>query len=154
MPLGNSALIVEFGRKISVDLNERSIALAQHLDAHPFPGYIESVPAYASTAVFYDPLEVLRSNISSDGTAFETVAAHVESILSKTSGALKIEDRRIAIPVSFSKEDALDLTAISDRSGLGPNDVIEIFTTIRYRVFMLGFLPGFAYMGEVDAKIA
>ncbi|MGH9819849.1 MAG: 5-oxoprolinase subunit PxpB, partial [Pyrinomonadaceae bacterium] len=99
-------------------------------------------------------LEVLRSNISSDGTAFETVAAHVESILSKTTDALKVEDRRMAIPVNFSKEDALDLIAISDRSGVGPNDVIEIFTAIEYRVFMLGFLPGFAYMGEVDAKIA
>jgi inhibitor of KinA len=153
-PLGESALVVEFGRKISVELNERSIALADHLDTNPFPGYIESVPCYASTAVFYN-IQAVNKELSPASTAFEKVKALIESILRAVDmTATRIENRVIEVPVSFAERDALDLPFVADSSGLLPNEVVEIFTSTIYRVFMLGFLPGFTYMGEVDQRIA
>ena len=79
-PLSESSLIVEFGSVISIKLNERAIALANHLDAHPFPGYIESVPCYASTAVFYDLLTVKRE-FPVVSIAFDAVQEVIKSVL-------------------------------------------------------------------------
>ena len=60
----------------------------------------------------------------------------------------------IEVPVFFDDECAPDLRAIAEFGGLAPDEVIDIFTSEIYRVYMLGFLPGFAYMGEVDKRIA
>jgi inhibitor of KinA len=152
-PLGESALVVEFGREISVELNERSIALADHLDAVPFPGYIESVPCYASTAIFYDVQQIKRE-LPFAPTAFEQVRLRIESVLHSLDIIPNTEKRLIEIPVIFDEHDALDLTFIAESAALSPGEVVEIFTSTTYRVFMLGFLPGFTYMGEVDARIA
>lgn len=151
-PLGNGALTVEFGREISVELNERAITLAKYLNANPFDGYIESVPAYVSTTVFFDVPRV-RGSFGDSPTAFEKIRRLVESILPKLGSTQDIEHRRIEIPVSFASDDAPDLPIVAKIHGITTQEVIEIFTAAEYRVYMLGFLPGFAYMGEVDAKI-
>jgi len=151
--LGESALVVEFGREISVELNERSIALANHLDTHPFPGYIESVPCYASTAIFYNVQQVKRQ-LRSETSAFEQVKHHVESVLHSIDITADVETSLVEIAVSFDEDDALDIGFIADSAELSRDEVIDIFTSAIYRVFMLGFLPGFTYMGEVDDRIA
>lgn len=152
-PLGESALTVEFGNSISVDLNRRSIALADHFQHNPFPGFIESVPAYASTTVFYDLIEV-RREFSEFATAFEALKTLTVSAIDNLSLAEDEPTRTIEIPVHFDAESAPDLEFVAAQSYLSPSRVINIFTAVTYRVFMLGFLPGFAYMGEVDERIA
>lgn len=153
VPLSDNALVVEFGREISVELNQKAIGFANYLDKSPFAGYIESVPAYASTAVFYDT-GLVRDGFSGEECAFDKVAKRVRSILAELDATDNSENRLVEIPVSFANEDAVDLAAISNEAKLTPNQVIEIFTSIEYRVFMLGFLPGFTYMGKVDQRIA
>jgi inhibitor of KinA len=147
-PIGDSALTIEFGDAISPELNRRAIALSDYLIQHPFPGFIETVPAYASVSVFYDPLRVLCPGFS---TPFDNVR---ENVLSATNDASQadIDGRTIEIPVRF--DDGPDLKFVAGSHGLTPNEVIEIFTSTIYRVYMLGFLPGFTYMGEVDERIA
>jgi inhibitor of KinA len=152
-PLGDNALVVEFGCKISIYLNERSIALANYLDSNPFAGYIESVPAYASAAVFYDTYQVRRANPSIN-SAFQHVKSHVESVLQRLPETVGGESRVIEIAVSFDAGDAPDLPFVAKKAGLKENEVVEIFTSVDYRVFMLGFLPGFAYLGEISPMIA
>jgi inhibitor of KinA len=152
-PLSESSLVVEFGSEISVELNERAIALADQLDTNPFPGYIESVPCYASTAVFYDLLTVKRE-VPSASTAFDAVQALIRSVLNSVRPKTDQERCQIEIPVSFAEPNALDLPFIAESAGLSPSEVIDIFTSTIYRVYMLGFLPGFTYMGEIDKRIA
>src|SRR5215510_8517400 len=72
-PLGEQAVVVEFGNVISDELNRKAIGLAEYLDTKQFPGYIESVPAYASTTVFYD-LVVVRRHFCEFRTAFDAIA--------------------------------------------------------------------------------
>ena len=152
-PLGTGALTVEFGREISVELNRKAIALAEYFAASPFEGYIESVPAYASTSIFFD-VPTVRRAFEGYVTAFDAVATIVNTILPLLNAAEDDNGRPVEISVSFSKEDALDLKLVADVANLDVSDVIEIFTAATYRVFMIGFLPGFAYMGEVDDRIA
>lgn len=150
-PLGDRALTVEFGNELSDDLNLAAISLAEVLSRSPFPGLIEAVPAIASTTVFYD----LTAAAHGDSvTAFENVSSYVLNALETADPNSVVDTRTIEVPVSFSSDDALDLGLIADFAGTSAEAVIEIFLGTEYRVFMLGFLPGFAYMGTVDARIA
>lgn len=152
-PLGDSALTVEFGRRVSVDLNKRAIALADHFHQNSFRGFIESVPAYASTTIFYDLLEVRRA-FTKSSSAFDAVKSTVIEAINNLNTSTLENSRTIEIPVDFDDKHALDLDFVAKQKNLSPNKVIDIFTAVTYRVFMLGFLPGFTYMGEVDERIA
>ncbi len=152
-PLGDSALTVEFGSAISHAINTKAIALADHFDKNRFAGYIESVPAYSSTTIFYD-LVVVRKGFPEFQTAFDAVKTLAEAATSNLDVSVNCDSRLIKIPIRFDDESSLDLDIVSTHSGISPDEVIAIFTSKTYRVYMLGFLPGFTYMGEVDERIA
>ena len=152
-PLGDSALTVEFGNEISVKFNERAIALSDYFEFHPFPGFIETVPAYASTTIFFDIARVTAA-FPDARTAWDAVRLLAENALTHTQDLAVRETRTVEIPIHFDRESALDLDYVAESHSLKPDDVIQIFTERTYRVFMLGFLPGFTYMAEVDERIA
>ncbi len=152
-PLGDSALTVEFGNTISQSINKKAIALANRIEEKSFPGFIESVPAYASTTIFYDLVRV-RKHFPDLPTAFDAVKDIAENVLKTLDDSDETVSRTVEIPVHFDAGSALDLAYVAEARGLTPAQVIEIFTSRTYRVFMLGFLPGFTYMGEVDERMA
>ena len=152
-PLSESAITIEFGSEISPELNDRAIALAAHFNQNPFPGVIEAAPAYASVTLFYDIVETRRA-FPGEASVFSVISDLVRSAAETISESPSIEPRLVEIPMIISKHDSPDLESISDRTGLSPDEVIGMFTSRTYRVYMLGFLPGFAYMGEVDERIA
>lgn len=152
-PLGDNALTITFGNEISITLNDRAIALAERLSREQFPGFIEAAPAYSSVTVFYDPAEV-RRQMSDHDTAYLAITSVVERLLTETGGHENADDRLIEIVCDFGARSALDVDFICEYSGLDRETVIEVFISRTYRVFMLGFLPGFTYMGEVDERIA
>jgi len=150
-PLGENAVTVEFGDLISHELNDKALALAEYFNAHPFPGFIESVPAYTSTAVFFDVVTV-RSSI--ENNAFDAVESLLKTAIADLNSAQPKTAHVVEIPVSFDGNDSIDLAEMADALQIPPDDIIEIFLARTYRVYMLGFLPGFPYMGEVDERIA
>lgn len=152
-PLGDNALTVDFGNVISDELNRKAIALCQRLAENPFPGLIETVPAYASATVFYD-LATVRKAFPDYETAFNAAANFVHDTASDLSESVEIAARTIEIPVYFDQPNALDLETAAASKDLSPDEFLDIFLSQTYRVYMLGFLPGFAYMGEVDELIA
>ncbi len=152
-PLGDSALTVEFGTSISQTINKKAIAFANRIETESFPGFIESVPAYSSTTIFYDLVGV-KKNFPEFPTAFDAVKSIAEKAVKTLTGTDESNPRLVEIPVHFDAASALDLVYVAETSGFAPAEVIDIFTSRTYRVFMLGFLPGFTYMGEVDDRIA
>ncbi len=152
-PISDHALTVEFGSEISVALNNSVLNLDDFLDRNPFPGLIEIVPAYASLSFFYD-VRIVRKNFPAFPTAFDAVRNFTENALKNLKDSAAAESRSVKIPVSFDKESALDLEYVAQANNLSPAKVIELFLDRIYRVYMLGFLPGFSYMGEVDERIA
>jgi inhibitor of KinA len=152
-PLGDSALTLDLGDRISENLNEKAIALSKYIDSHPFPGLIETVPAYTSMTVYYDLL-VVRRNFPAFMSAFEAVKHLVENAAAAKKVSRSKKAGTIHIPVRFDRETGPDLESLARRGGLSTDEVIKIFTETTYRVFMLGFLPGFSYLGEVDERIA
>ena len=152
-PLGENALTVEFGNEISLDLNRQAIDLAEHFQNEPFPGFIESVPAYASATIFYDPV-VVRKAFCETRTAFDAVRSLAENAVLAAGGRNDPIKRLVEIPLIVDNNTAPDLDFVSEFSGLPSEEAISIFLDRTYRVFMLGFLPGFPYMGEVEERIA
>jgi inhibitor of KinA len=152
-PLGDSAITVSFGETISPEINDKAIALCRYLSQNPFPGMIETVPAYSAAAVFYDVVAV-RGAFSSFPTAFDAVCHVVSQTLE--SGTLNNNPespRFVEIPVRFDAESGPDLSSAAIRSKLSETEFIERFVSKVYRVYMLGFLPGFPYMATVDDRI-
>jgi inhibitor of KinA len=152
-PLGDNALTITFGNEISEELNDLVLAADGAIKADPFPGFIETVPAYASVSVFYDVFKV-KQKFAEPDRVYEAVKDRLCSIIQATSQVKPKVGRVINMPISFALEDAPDLELLAEAKGLTKEQVIEIFTGQAYRVFMLGFLPGFSYMGEVDERIA
>jgi inhibitor of KinA len=152
-PLGENAVTVEFGSEISEPLNDAVISLAAYFEKNRFPGFVEAVPAIASVTIFYKLHEV-RKNLSDNSTAFEFVKQLAENVFTDADSLSVINSRVVKVPISFRVEHSLDLQVIAEVSRLSADEVIEIFLSKTYRVYMLGFLPGFAYMGIVDERIA
>lgn len=152
-PLSNDALTIEFGNEISETFNNYALKLSRDIDENKFEGFIETVPAYASATIFFDFYKV-KQTYSQFPTAFEAVKTFVVNALKNLEIPVEIKRKIIKIPIRFDKTFALDLDFVAETNNLLPAEIIKIFTSQIYRVYMLGFLPGFAYMGEVDKKIA
>ena len=152
-PLGDNAVTVDFGNVISLELNERAIAFAERVASEPFPGFIEAVPAYASVAVFYDVVETRRA-FPDHPTAFDAVRQTIQPTLGKLTDGQATHGRMVEIPVDFGNEAGPDLNDVGAHAQMSADEIVDLFIGATYRVYMLGFLPGFAYMGEVDERIA
>jgi inhibitor of KinA len=150
-PLNESAVLVSFGNVIDELINQKVIALHETVNHKPFKGFVESVPGYSSLAVFYDVVEISQSYGDTKST-FEFVKKNIEDILVRLPPVEEPKNNRVLkIPVFYTGE---DLEFVADEHKLTVNDVIDIHTSKDYRVFMIGFLPGFPYMGTVDERIA
>jgi inhibitor of KinA len=153
-PLGDSALIVDFGNVISEEINQRVLALYDALRSLSLPYLTDLVPAYSSLAVHYDTVALVQT-LEEDSTAFETVSEVVRQLLEREDpGREKTESRHIKVPVCYIPRYGADLEEMARNKGLSIEEIVRLHTSKTYKVYMLGFLPGFAYMGEVDERIA
>jgi len=144
VPAGESALIVEFEERIDPEINARAIACAEAIQAARLAGVRDVVPTYRSVAVYFDPLRT-------DGDAL-MARLHAEAEAPPQPSAVLREPVRI--PVCYGGELGPDLAGVAAYAGLSEADVTRLHAATTYRVFMLGFVPGFAYLGIVDQRIA
>jgi inhibitor of KinA len=141
-PVGEAALLVELGDRIDDDLNLRVLALDASLARLPPTGFLEAVPAYATLLVRFDPL----------ATDHRAVEAHVRQLPLCTSAA-GLSHQAHEISVCYDAEAAPDLEAAAKALGLGPDELVARHLAGRYRVYMCGFAPGYAYLGALDPAI-
>jgi inhibitor of KinA len=149
-PLSDSAITIDFGNVIDEKINDFVMKLFKSCLQNPFAGMIEAMPAYASLTVFYDVVEVRKVN-SDFKTAYDFVEKYLTSIVQTTENHFITEFSLVKIPVIYDGE---DLAFVAAYNNLAIEEVINIHTSPIYRVYMMGFLPGFAYMGGLDARIA
>ena len=143
VPLGDSSLLVRLGDEIDLAVNQRVHALASLVEASSINGVIETVPAYATLLVHYDPLVLSFTQIRD---YLRTRIAQIEENDSRKT-------RQIEIPVRYGGEFGPDLEFVASHCGLQVEAVIRIHTERIYTVFMMGFTPGFPYMGKLDDAI-
>lgn len=114
---------------------------------------IETVPAYSSLTIYYDVIEV-RKKTKEDTTAFIWMKKKIDEILKTGLEKTEIKERMVRIPVCYDTDFAVDIEKIALAGNISIDEVMRIHSGKSYKVYMLGFLPGFAYMGQVNEKIS
>lgn len=146
LPAGDTALIVEFGESIDRRLSRLVLALDRHINDAKLQGKIggvvETVPTFRSLMIYYDPIVLPTASLI--------------SCVDESMKALRLTEqagRVWRLPVCYDERLAPDLAEVATRTNLTPAQVIERHSAVSYHVYMLGFLPGQAYMGDVPAEL-
>jgi len=149
VPLGDSAAYVEFSTTLDLEVNSVVQRLALALLKRKVPWIRDVVPALGGIALHFDP----------DNAAFpaDPMMASIEMVnecLKEALAAKEEPGREVELPVCYEPEFALDLAEVAKTAGLAPEDVTQRHVSAEYRVLMMGFAPGHAYMGGLDPKLA
>ncbi|HEV8598689.1 MAG TPA: 5-oxoprolinase subunit PxpB [Gemmatimonadales bacterium] len=143
-PLGEGAWTVALGEHVDPAIHERVLALAAQVARAELPFVQEIVPAYAALSVFFDPLRADAEAIREQLTALAAEPL-------PTPGPAELPTARlVTVPVRY---DGPDLEEVAARTGLTRAEVVRRHTSREYRVYLLGFAPGFAYLGELDPAL-
>ena len=159
LPVGEAALMVEFGKGINPETNKKVKALADYLDRQPLPGMLEYVSAYSSVTVFYNPAQVKQFqkeqlHLQPKLLAYQVLAELLKEVLSKLDNGVVTKPRTVEIPVCYGGEFGPDLAYVAEYNNITIEEVIEIHCQGQYLVYMIGFAPGFPYLGGMSEKIA
>ena len=142
---GDSALVIEFGNEISVDINKKIRKMMDDIKKENIDGIVELVPTYCSLLINYDVLKIDYN------TLVEKLKTFLNNDLETAEGE---EVTLIEISTLYNDEVGPDLSYVAEHNKLSKEEVIKIHTGTDYLVYMLGFMPGFTYLGGMSEKIA
>jgi inhibitor of KinA len=143
VPMGDAALLIRLGDEIDVTVNQRVHALDASLNASPIEGFIETVPAYGTLLLHYDPLIL----------TYAKLGKWVRAKLDQVEDTKSRKPRQIQVPVRYGGEFGVDLEFVASNCGLSIEDVVRLHSARTYTIYMMGFTPGFPYMGKLDDAI-
>ncbi|MET3885280.1 inhibitor of KinA [Chitinophagaceae bacterium OAS944] len=152
-PLGDAAITLDMGNSINEALNQKALAMQLWLLNHPFEGMKDCLIAYSSLTVQYNPV-IVKKHYNLSTTVFAWVSDYLKRAFEKSVQTGHKEKEVIRIPVCYEGNYAPDLAAMAQQKQLTEQEVVNIHTDTIYNVYMIGFLPGFSYMGEVNERIA
>lgn len=141
---GDTSVAIVFGDEISEEINTKIRAFDTALNDEQIDGVYETVPTYCTLTIHYAP-EVIR---------FQELKAKLEAMLAVAHKAQKMNPVIIEIPVLYGGEYGPDLAYVAQYNHMTPEEVIRIHSEAEYLIYMLGFTPGFSYMGGMDERIA
>jgi KipI family sensor histidine kinase inhibitor len=144
LALGDYGMTFEFGDRIDPTIHERVLACMNQLDQEPLPGQLECVPTYRSLTVYYDPL-------LTDG---ESISVGLLEAAARPAGSRQRPAKTVIVPVFYDQTVAPDLEAVALEANVTMEEVVFLHTSVTYRVYMVGFMPGFPYLGLLPQQIA
>ena len=151
-PLGDAAVVVHFGDVIGEETHRQVRAFAAYLAKHPFEGLVEYVPAFTTVTVYYDPWVISRKG---DLNPYTKVTGFLQRMLPYAVGAGKEQaPRLVEVPVLYGGESGPDLPFVAELNGLSEEEVIALHSGQDYLVYMIGFAPGFPYLGGLNPRLA
>lgn len=138
VPLGDSALLVR--------VRDNSAALAAHrkIENANLRGVVECAPAYQSVGIYYEPSAI---------ESFDRFVSEIQSAIERRSRSARAASRVVEITASFDREFAFDLEDVARHAQLSPNEVVDLYCNVEYRVACIGFTPGFPYLIGLPEKL-
>lgn len=143
LPAGDLGVLVEFGDKIDPDINQEIRKLIIAMEKFPINGVTEAVPTYRSILIFYDPAKA----------SFSEIRQNILSVESKLGEVQIPPPEVIEIPVVYGGDYGPDLDFVAQHNGLTNEQVVEIHTSGAYLIYMLGFTPGFPFLGGLSERL-
>jgi KipI family sensor histidine kinase inhibitor len=142
--VGENAMMLYLGERASPEVSARVQAAARTVEAALGDDLVDLVPSYASLLILYDPMT----------TDHLSVAQRTREAIANLDAVDISSGNLVVLPVYYAPEAGEDLEALAERAGLAVDEVIALHAGSEYRVYAIGFAPGFAYLGEVDERIA
>lgn len=142
-PVGDQAILAVFEQRIGEDINGKVMALKERIELLKEDGVLESVPAFASLLVYYDPMK----------TDYTVMKKKLETLVMNLEGTQAASGKIVEIPVCYGGKYGEDLEFVARHAGLSEKEVIQIHSGRDYLIYMLGFLPGFPYLGGMDERL-
>lgn len=140
---GDRALVAEFGNAIDDGINNQVHALAKKIEEERIPGVSELVPTFRSLMIYYNPKEIKFAQLKEKIQSFGGIEAE----------AGRTKKRILKIPCCYGARFGLDLADMERHTGLTREEIIAIHSSVDYKIYMLGFLPGFVYLGGLDKRL-
>ena len=153
---GDQAVLINFEQQIDTTINAAVVALQKAIEQAKIDGVSYMIPAYCSLTIGYNPIVIeygiLQEVIKQIGaTLFESETNNAQGTFQKSPN--KKSSRQLKIPVCYEAPYALDLEALSKEKGLTKEKIIALHTSQTYKVYLLGFLPGFVFMGKIVPEL-
>ncbi|OKS85643.1 5-oxoprolinase subunit PxpB [Mucilaginibacter polytrichastri] len=152
--LSENAVTLEFGHEISEDLLQQISSFNQLINHHPFTGFETAVPAYGTLSIFYDPIQVIRATDLPGIDCFDKVSAYLYQLNNQPAQIHNVPYNLITIPTCYGGIYGEDLEEVAALHNLSADKVIDLHSSTIYKVYMIGFVPGFAYLGGMSAQLA
>lgn len=149
VPMGDRCLLVEFEARVDAEINRKARSLAARLLCEPPPGVVDVVPTFCSVAVYYRP-----EQFGPAPAPFEQLRLQVEAVLKSGVEVAKDFGRIVHVPVCYGGEQGPDLDEVAMACGMTADEVVRAHVASDHVVFMLGFSPGFPYIGGLDSRLA
>ena len=143
-PAGDIALVVELGDEISTEINRKVRSLTDALERGSVPGVFDFLPTYRSILVYYDPITASAPEVQSG------IERLLEDAEESDAGTRHI----VHIPTLYGGDMGPDIAFVAQHSGIDEREVMRIHSSSDYLVYMMGFSPGFAYLGGLDERLA
>lgn len=143
LPAGDGGLVVELGNVVDERVNGRVVALDRRIGRAGIEGVLETVPTYRSVLVLYDPRKI-RARVLAD---------RLSELVSRDEASDE-EPRRWIFPVAYGDEHGMDLEFVARAHEMTTDEVIRLHAGAEYRVYMIGFAPGFSYLGGLPPALA
>ena len=140
---GDSSLLVEFGNEIDPDINRKISATIRLMKQNEIKGVVDIIPAFCSLLINYDPRVI----------SYADIRARIEALLKVEVKSGESKKIIYEIPVCYGGEYGPDINTIAENAGISVDEVIKIHSSSDYLIYMLGFLPGFCYLGGLDERI-
>jgi inhibitor of KinA len=140
---GDTGLVVEFGESADLHVSAQVLSLAQRLNGLRLDGLVETVPTARSLMIYYEPLTLTT----------EALEDRIGQLLQQQEQT-EPNGRTWVLPVCYDPALAPDLLDVATRTGHSPAQIIELHNAATYHVYMLGFLPGLAYLGDLPSELA
>lgn len=140
LPAGDRALVAEFGRVIDETVNARVHQLSRALEEHPIRGVTETIPTFRSLMICYDPSVI----------SYRALTHKLDRLELAAGGPGAGKRRILEVPCLYDGEDLADMEQLT---GLSREEIISLHSGTVYKIFMLGFLPGFVYLGGLDPRL-
>lgn len=161
LPFGEAGITIEFGDEITPEIHGKVSAFADYLDNNPFKGMIEYIPAFRNVTVFYDPALTrdLGSQAAEESVEFPASYLKVETLIKSILSSIHVEaaageSKTVEIPVCYEGGFAPDMEFVADYHKMSAEEIVKIHTEGSYLVYMIGFAPGFPYLGGMSERIA
>jgi inhibitor of KinA len=149
VPLGDRCLVVEFEQRVDAGINRKARALANALLAQPPHGVVDVVPTFCTVAVFYRP-----EQFAPEPSPFTQLRLMIEAVLEAGVASPEGQERTVRVPVCYGGQHGPDLDEVAAACGMAVDEVVRAHIASEHVVFMLGFSPGFPYIGGLDPRLS